>query len=37
MNPFGIEENRRNLEVAIGCLFDQGMIARRLTVDELFR
>jgi len=37
MNPFGIEENRRNLEVAIDCLFDQGMIARRLTVDELFR
>ena len=37
MNPLGIEENRRNLEVAIDCLFDQGMIARRLTVDELFR
>jgi len=37
MNPFGIEENRRNLEVAIDCLFGQGMIARRLTVDELFR
>jgi 4,5-dihydroxyphthalate decarboxylase len=37
MNPFGIEENRRNLEVAIDCLFDQGMIARRLSVDELFR
>jgi 4,5-dihydroxyphthalate decarboxylase len=37
MNPFGIEENRRNLEVAIDCLFDQGMITRRLTVDELFR
>jgi 4,5-dihydroxyphthalate decarboxylase len=37
MNPFGIEENRRNLEVAIDCLFGQGMITRRLAVDELFR
>jgi 4,5-dihydroxyphthalate decarboxylase len=37
MNPFGIEENRRNLEAAIDCLLGQGMIARRLSVDELFR
>ena len=37
MNPFGVEENRRNLEVAVDCLYDQGMIARRFTVDELLR
>ena len=36
MNPFGIEENRRNLEVAIDCIYRQGMIPRRFTVDELF-
>ena len=37
MNPFGVEENRRNLEVAIDCIYEQGMIPRRFTVDELFR
>jgi len=37
MNPFGIEENRRNLEAAIDCVYRQGMIARRFTVEELFR
>ena len=37
MNPFGVEENRRNLEVAIECMHRQGMIPRRLTVEELFR
>lgn len=36
MNPFGIEENRRNLEVAIDCVYRQGMIPRRFTVEELF-
>lgn len=36
MNPFGIEENRRNLEVAIDCVYRQRMIPRRFTVDELF-
>ena len=35
-NPFGIEENRRNLEVAIDCVHRQGMIPRRYAVDELF-
>lgn len=35
-NPCGIEENRRNLEVAIDCIFRQGMIPRRFTVEELF-
>ena len=37
MNPFGLEENRRNLEVAIDCMFRQGMIPRRFTVEELLR
>jgi 4,5-dihydroxyphthalate decarboxylase len=36
MNPFGLEENRRNLEVAIGYVHAQGMIPRRFTVEELF-
>jgi 4,5-dihydroxyphthalate decarboxylase len=36
MNPFGLEENRRNLEVAIDCTYRQGMIPRRFTVEELF-
>jgi 4,5-dihydroxyphthalate decarboxylase len=37
MNPFGLEENRRNLEVAVDCTYRQGMIPRRFTVEELFR
>jgi 4,5-dihydroxyphthalate decarboxylase len=37
MNPFGIEENRRNLEVAIDCVYRQGLIARRFRVEELLR
>jgi 4,5-dihydroxyphthalate decarboxylase len=37
MNPFGREENRRNLEVAIECMRGQQMLPRRLTVEELFR
>ena len=37
MNPFGLEENRRNLEVAIECIYRQEMIPRRFTVEELFR
>jgi len=36
-SPFGIEENRRNLEVAIDYVHRQGLIPRRYTVDELFR
>ncbi len=36
MNPFGVEENRRNLEVAIDCVYKQRMIPRRFSVDELF-
>jgi 4,5-dihydroxyphthalate decarboxylase len=34
--PFGVEANRRNLEVAIDYLYRQRMIPRRFTVDELF-
>ncbi len=34
--PFGIEANRRNLEVAIDATYRQGLIGRRFTVDELF-
>jgi 4,5-dihydroxyphthalate decarboxylase len=37
MNPFGIEENRRNLEAAIDCAHRQGMIPHRFSVEELFR
>ena len=36
MNPFGVEENRRNLEAAVDCVWRQGMIPRRFTVEELF-
>ena len=37
MSPFGIEENRRNLEAAIDCCYRQKMIPRRYTVEELFQ
>ena len=37
MNPFGIEENRRNLEVVIDCVYRQGLIARRFAVEELLK
>jgi 4,5-dihydroxyphthalate decarboxylase len=36
MLPHGLEENRCNLEVAIDCAYQQKMIPRRFTVDELF-
>jgi 4,5-dihydroxyphthalate decarboxylase len=35
-NPFGLEANRRNLEVVIDTVHRQGMIPRRFGVDELF-
>jgi 4,5-dihydroxyphthalate decarboxylase len=35
-NPFGLEANRRNLQVAIDCVYQQRMIPRRFTVEELF-
>ena len=34
--PFGVETNRRNLEVAIDYVYRQGLIPRRFEVDELF-
>jgi 4,5-dihydroxyphthalate decarboxylase len=34
--PFGVEGNRRNLEVVIDYVYRQRMIPRRFTVDELF-
>lgn len=37
MNPFGLEANRRNLEVAIDCMWRQAMLPRRFAVEELFR
>ena len=35
-SPFGLEENRRNLEVAIDYVHRQGLIPKRYAVDELF-
>ena len=34
--PFGLEANRRNLEVAIDYVYRQRLIPRPFTVDELF-
>ena len=36
MHPFGVDANRRNLEVAIAYAHEQGLIPRRCAVDELF-
>jgi 4,5-dihydroxyphthalate decarboxylase len=36
LNPFGLEANRHNLEVAIDFVHRQRLIPRRFTVDELF-
>ncbi len=36
MLPFGVEANRRNLEVAIETAYRQRLIPRRFAVDELF-
>lgn len=36
MNPYGIDANRRNLEVAIDYVARQRLIPRRYSVDELF-
>lgn len=37
LNPYGLEANRRNLEVAIDYVHRQGLIPRRYTVEELYR
>jgi len=34
-SPFGLKENRRNLEVAIDYVFRQGLIPKRYAVEEL--
>lgn len=34
--PFGLERNRRNLEVALDCAWRQGLLATRLAFDDLF-
>lgn len=34
--PFGVEANRRNIDLGIEYAFQQGVIARRLSVDDLF-
>ena len=36
VNPFGLEANRRNLEVVIDTVYRQRMIPKRFSVDELF-
>lgn len=36
MNPFGVEENRRNLELAIDFVHRQHLIPRRYAIEELF-
>ena len=36
MTPIGLEENRRNLEVAIDYVYRQRLIPKRYAVDELF-
>jgi 4,5-dihydroxyphthalate decarboxylase len=36
MTPFGLEANRRNLEVAIDYVYQQRLIPKRFKVDELF-
>ncbi len=34
--PFGIEANRRNLDIAVDYFYRQKLIPKRYTVDELF-
>lgn len=35
-HPFGLDANRRNLEIVIDTVYRQRMIPRRFSVDELF-
>jgi len=37
MLPYGVDANRRNLEIVIDSVHRQGMIERRYSVDELFQ
>ena len=34
--PYGVGPNRNNLETLHGYLFEQGLIKRKLDLDELF-
>jgi 4,5-dihydroxyphthalate decarboxylase len=36
LTPFGVERNRKALEVAIDQVYRQKLIPRRFAVDELF-
>ena len=36
MTPIGLEANRRNLEIAIEYVYQQRLIPKRYTVDEIF-
>jgi 4,5-dihydroxyphthalate decarboxylase len=36
MNPYGLEANRRNLEVAVDYVYRQRLIPRRYAVEELY-
>ena len=36
MNPFGLEANRHNIEIAVDYCHQQRLIPRKLVVDELF-
>jgi 4,5-dihydroxyphthalate decarboxylase len=36
VNPFGVEANRRNLEIVIDTVYRQRMIPKRFSVDELY-
>jgi 4,5-dihydroxyphthalate decarboxylase len=36
MWPYGVDENRETLEAFLGFAHEQGVCARRLTVDDLF-
>jgi len=36
IHPFGVEVNRRNLEIAIDYAHQQRLVPRRFEVDELF-
>jgi 4,5-dihydroxyphthalate decarboxylase len=34
--PYGVEKNKKTLEALVECLVDQGMIEKKVDVDELF-
>ena len=36
MHPFGLANNRRNLELVIQFAWEQRLLPRKMTVDELF-